>query len=114
MAILYFCRRHARSRHAGILVLAMIAVLQQAISPSVRCMANLAHQDPTTVESSNHGLDETENDSCCFYCFCCHFAGVLNSAAPGFALVTNRFPAPRGNQLPLHLSISPFDRPPRV
>ena len=46
------------------------------------------HSPGRALASSKDCPDDTEGDAgCCSYCFCCHFAGVLNSADPDLSLV---------------------------
>jgi len=98
-----------------ILALVMIGVLLQTVFLPANCMAITTQKPGTAVASSQDGPDDTEGDAgCCSYCFCCHFTGVLNSDDLSLALVANGFLAPTRNPLPLQLSISPLDQPPRA
>jgi hypothetical protein len=98
-----------------ILALGMVSVLLQTVFLPANCMSIPTHGAVSALDTSKNCPGDTEQDAgCCSYCFCCHFAGVVNSTDPRLTLVAHGFLAPNWNSPPLQLSIVPFDKPPRA
>jgi hypothetical protein len=95
--------------------LAMIGVLLETPFVTANCMTLNTGKPGPSVEHSNSGPDGAEGDAGCrAFCFCCHFAGVLNTTDVSLSLMANGFLAPNWNPLPPQFSMSPLDHPPRA
>ena len=110
-------RQPSTSAVFRIVTLAIIAVLLQTMFLSVNCLAMSTGKSSTSVEDSRRsecpgGADG--DGGCCSFCFCCHFAGVLNATGLSLSLDTNGLLEPDWNPFPRQSFISSFDRPPRA